>query len=996
MSKYVFISYAHNESYSYEVIKFKDQLAEQLIVHDFKIFFDVDKLQEGDWERKIDANICKSEWFIFIVSKRSVSYSGFCLNELSRAHERNIKIIPVLLDNSSVPITINRLQRYSLFENNGIVTEKKIIEAVAKISNLIISNSEVGYFDEDIMLEQSLRPINFESEISRHRLGFTGREQLFSEVERWLYSNESKNKLFLVKAFPGFGKTAFSANCSLRFNDAIGAVHFCKFDNAQNADAKRIVTSIAFWLGCKLSAYREELVDIVKKNGRLYDDPGHNATSLFGLLFVDALSHIKHDDSPVLVIIDALDEAIWQGHINNELCNLLRMHVDMLPKWFKILVTTREDSSIISDLMNVSVTYELTREVNESDLKQFFKDEIRRLGRVKDDEQLNKTIDLLFTKSEGSFIYAREIINKIIKEGIALDKIDELPNGLYELYKSTFNRIFDVLHRINYEEVRPFLELLCVTPEELTVSFICEYFDWSETEMRKKLDVLSSLVSLKEESVNACSGQKDRCFKPIVKKVDVIHKTIKDWLTQSNESGYDYAGKYHISEHDAYLNLLNYIEENLIKENEYNLYALRHYGMVLIKLIEREPRDDNRKVFLNKLFAMLINGEFQNERISKLTLDVALKTCSSELRCYYEYCGNDIYQVYKSKTFISVFSKHRRYLYNSGLFFLLKKVGFSKFLSIDCSDWGLEGEVGKTFYHYITEDFNKTISSVNEIVTAKKYRRMLAKNKRLKAELFNVKGLAQRKIVDFSEALKSFDEAIKNAADCNYSYELSLAYLIKSKINIRMCNEKECRENGALAIKWLNDAIEKSDNYNIKLDYTLFLAEEYRVLCDNMIWVFDLEAASYYMKQSQNIYSNHVTTDRYYIRSQYTKLFLRIEKGEKDLLNKIDNIESKIHDGLYDIGQINIIKSIYLMLYGNNKDEALVAAKKAYNAYDKINCPLEREEACCLYNIIAEEIENVNKLPMSSINSFINNWLIFYREHIIRLKNTIRGSDYGE
>lgn len=990
MSKYIFISYAHNDGHDDVVIKFKDLLIHELRPVGFEIFFDKDKLKEGDWQRKLEANICKSDWFIFIVSKKSVSYTGYCLNELTMAHEKNIKIIPVVLDDSPVPITINRLQRFFLYGNNGVVCNDAINEVVKELVSIIKDNKEVGYYDEDLMLEQALRPISCVAEISRHRSGYIGREELFKRVESWLGAREAKNKLFLVKAFPGFGKTAFSANCSLLFNQAIGAVHFCKFDNAEKADAKHIVTSLAFWLGCKLPAYRRELINIIKKsNGRLYNDPNHNATSLFDLLFVDTLARIEHDGSSVLVIIDALDEAIWQGHINNDLCNLLRMYVGMLPKWFKILVTTRDDSSIISDLMNVSVTYEFTRDINEKDIKSYFATQLKTLGSLEEDV-LNNTIELLFKKSEGSFVYAREIINKISQENILLENIDDLPNGLYELYKSTFDRIFKVLCRMNYEDVSPLLGLICITPEELTDSFLCQYFDWTDTVMRKRLDVLSSVIRLKDEIID------DNCDSSYIekkscKKIDIIHKTLIDWLTQSNDEGYPYAGEYHISKHDAYVGMFEYMRNIYEKNSKYSTYCLRHYGMVLIQLIESEKRVDNRSRYIEYLQDMLTDEGFQNERIALLTLDTAIKMCADEMRCYYKYIGIKIYNLYNSSTFIKIFSKYRRYLYNSGLFFTLKRIGFSDFLDSVTSDWELEGEVGKIFYYYITENFDKTIKAVNEITSSRKYKRELAKNKKLYAELYNVKGLAQRKLVDFNGAMQSFNAAIKYAEDCNYSFELSLAYLIKSKINVRMDCVAECKSNGDFAVSWLKKAIKNADNYNTQLDYTLFLAEEYRVLCDNMIWAGDIEAATEYMNCSENIYSNHVTTDRYYIRSQYTMLFLRIVKNEDNLLGKIKAVEAKIKDGNYDVGQINIVKALFLLLNQGDKGEACKAARKAYTAYSGINCPLEQEEARCLHNIIVDEIGSGAKIPEYTGNEYINVWILLFEKYIKSLMASVRG-----
>lgn len=47
-----------------------------------------------------------------------------------------------------------------------------------------------------------------------------------------------------------------------------------------------------------------------------------------------------------------------------------------------------------------------------------------------------------------------------------------------------------------------------------------------------------------------------------------------------------------------------------------------------------------------------------------------------------------------------------------------------------------------------------------------------------------------------------------------------------------------------------------------KISNILFFAEDYRVLCDKMIWAYDLDVAQDDMDKSQEIYIKYVTTDR--------------------------------------------------------------------------------------------------------------------------------------
>lgn len=952
--KNVFISYGHND-FDEAILQFKSQLEAKLMQNDFSFFFDKDFLYEKDWEEKINSHIKASKWMLFLVSKRSISKDGYCLNELCRACEQKLKIIPILLDDSEVPLSINRLQRYDLKSFDGKVNSTKIILVANEIAEILLGNKEQGFADEDLSLKQALNPIDFQLDISKHYENFTGRENAFEKVNDWLYSEDGN--IFLITAFPGFGKSAFSANCCWRFQKEIGAIHFCKFDNSDKADSKRIITSIAYSLAQKIPEYKIALSHMTDITDILSSSSQKNANRVFELLLVEPLDDFYRDE-PILVIIDALDEAIWQGQINNDFCRLLRIYKSKLPSWLKILVTAREDSSILNELQYVSIRYVFTRELNKEDIKKYFSCQLKKIGI---DDCQDKIAEKLFVKSEGCFEYAKEVINYIrkYKIDISIGTIDFLPTGLYGLFFDSFERIFGNSANNNYDDFVPLLELICVMPEELTLQFVKDYSSWNERELAQKLDIISSLISLHGS------------------KLEVVHKTLKDWLISHNHSG-----KYFISEVDGYSKLLNYVAEKSDSNHMHNFY-LKHYGVILIELIEKTGGTDSA-IYLNKLSEILLDMDFQMQRLALLTLDAGFKMCIKELATVYKHNNNLLVSIFGSDTFKVIFSTYRRLLYNSGLFFSLKRIGFSEYLKTHVDDWGLDGEVGKIFYYYITEDFENTINLIKIILS--KYSGELSNRPNLLAEIYNVKGLTLRKLVEFDKALKSFDSAIEYGLLSDYNFELSMAYLIKSKIEIRMGNIDGCVQDGETAIAYIIKAIKQAKNSDEKLSHMLFMAEEYRVLCDNMIWANDLVSAQTYMDKSQEIYIKFATTDRYYIRAQYTKLLLKIAKHEKNLLNEFELIEKQIYDSRYDLGYINILKSIYLIANEQNLEEAFICSFKSYNIYNEIGCFLEKEEAATICNNISDQDFMIgHHIESCSENKFIIWWIKFFNDFISKL-----------
>ena len=114
----IFISYGHN-TYD-DIIK---RVAEDIRKCNYSVFVDVDYLKQGDWEKIIDNHIKDSKFFLFFISKKSTSQEGYCLNELCRAGEIGATIIPIKLDESLTPLSINKYQRLNLEEcinPNGI------------------------------------------------------------------------------------------------------------------------------------------------------------------------------------------------------------------------------------------------------------------------------------------------------------------------------------------------------------------------------------------------------------------------------------------------------------------------------------------------------------------------------------------------------------------------------------------------------------------------------------------------------------------------------------------------------------------------------------------------------------------------------------------------------------------------------------------------------------------------------------------------------------
>ena len=902
--KNVFISYGHGK---YDgVVK---RLADDLRGFGFQVFLDVDYLKQGDWEDIINEHILASKYFIFMVSSRSVSHDGYCLNELCRAGENNSEIIPVKLDESMIPLSINKHQRLSLISSvspDGEIIENNYKRFLTSLAEILSGKAQLGFSDADMRLRASLKPVSSKELTYRYYSTFCGRADVFEAFENFLKSNK---KVFWLNAGPGTGKTAFSSMLTWRYPEHVGALHLCKFNNSDRVNPKVIISSIAYQLSEAVPQYREKLMALMELD-TLFEK---NAPRIFEYLLVEPLSGVDCDRT-VAVVIDALDECSFRG--SNEICSILQRAKDSLPSWLKFFVTSRNEAIIRRTLLPIADTYVLSAEKTEDDLSEYY--------RLQFPDASQDKIDLLLSKTEGSFLYAVEIVKQIKDDNLALD----------------------------YESVKPLLEFLCVEQEPTEVAFLEDFLDWDEYVLKNILSRISGLFPIK-------SGF-----------IEPLHKSLIDWLT-SDDMGQDF----YISRKNGYKRLLSYIEEQYQSGSwRNNKYVLKYFGSVLIELKQ-----------FTRLSQILNDYELVTAMIDFFEFDSGLESYLAQLEALNSSDKRLCVSLFSGETFIRIFSENRRLLYNSGMFFKLKELGLSVALRQDNSDWGLEGEVGKVFYYYIVEDFSKAIKKAGSLLGADNGQMSAS----ILSELYNVKGLSERKLVLFDDALESFERSIEYAElamdeqDDTHSdaeFELSLAYLIKGKIYLSTLRFDESNKSCKRAVKILSRKIDEMPESDKRTSNLLFLAEDYRVSAYGYIWQREFELAEDRLLHAEEIYrENSNTVDRYYIRFQYTSLFNKIMQGQTaGVQQEIGELLATVKASKYDKGQLYFLAALDAYLHHADDEkltlDALKYAQTASDIYDSIDALLEKSECDLLVEYLSGRVGK-RALIDSEDNEYIDNWI---------------------
>ena len=353
------------------------------------------------------------------------------------------------------------------------------------------------------------------------------REWVFDRVQNWLDDRSSQNRVMVISGNAGMGKSVIAAVICKRMQEAgrLSGSHFCQYNNVRYFKPQLMIQSLACHLSHALPEYKQALVEQLSRNlGTDLNNMG--VEELFSLLFKEPLSAVGDPGRNMLTVIDGLDESEYQGR--NELLDVIANQFCKLPIWIHFLVTTRPALNIAEKLKHLKpLELKSDGEENLEDVRVFC---LKRLQHV-ELANVDEFVERLVLKSEGLMLYAYFSLlsitanESIFHEG---DLSGCLPLGISSVYHSYFKRLErELLEELDIKEEN-FLNLLSAmtaSREPLPVGFVSKVLvpgiDSSLTR-RKVLKALSS--------VSAPLPIRDDCL-------HVIHKSVKDWLTDVSHYG---------------------------------------------------------------------------------------------------------------------------------------------------------------------------------------------------------------------------------------------------------------------------------------------------------------------------------------------------------------------------------------------------------------------------------------------------------------------------
>jgi WD40 repeat protein len=447
-----------------------------------EVWLDTQRIRGGvSWEEQIEQAILNSDVVVSLLTPHAVRRpGGVCLDEISMARYNNRHIVPVMVIDCRPPLGIYRLDWVDFHEWQS---PARYEHALARLLDAIGSAEPTVEGTYSKMLSK-LKPLDFGIEVGRLVRDFTGREWLFAELDQWL--KESSSRVFFITGDPGTGKSAVMAYLQHTHPDVV-ACHFCSATRRDSINPEVFVRSLAAQLATQLPGFRAALDSALDRVVEV--DPG----SLLRGLVAEPL-RAESPERPVLLVIDALDEAMAFGHGN--IATLLSDGLRDLPPWVRLVLSSRKEPEVI-DFFSSFPPHEIgaSHPENLENIRLYLRhrlaepDLVAILARVQTTPE--RVSEMIATKGAGVFLYVALAVEGLRTGEISPANPDSFPNGLVGFYQTFFERRFPGGE--GYEQIRPLLDVICATREPLTSEQIGGFLGRDRFEVERDLERVAPL-----------------------------------------------------------------------------------------------------------------------------------------------------------------------------------------------------------------------------------------------------------------------------------------------------------------------------------------------------------------------------------------------------------------------------------------------------------------------------------------------------------------------
>lgn len=313
-----------------------------------------------------------------------------------------------------------------------------------------------------------IRDGQFRSLVDERTRGFIGRDFIFDAVDQVLAGERFRSGYLLIHGEPGIGKTSLASMLVLRRK----CVHHFNVASGNIRSARQFLENV-----CAQLIARFEL-DHATLPASVGDDSG-----FLSQLLTEAVQKAEeHDELPVVVVVDALDEADDTGLARG--ANRLFLPRTLPPGVF-FVVTTREQSDFKLTVDHAQAIWirdddaENTRDVARY-IETFVEQHPDSMhGRVHEwGIDLAEFVEQLTKLSEGNFMYLTYVLPEIERGELSqstVGSVDALPRGLEDYYRRHWREMKDLETERFKNLQRPVLCYVAVSREPVTVTQVAEW-----------------------------------------------------------------------------------------------------------------------------------------------------------------------------------------------------------------------------------------------------------------------------------------------------------------------------------------------------------------------------------------------------------------------------------------------------------------------------------------------------------------------------------------
>ena len=416
----------------------------------------------------------------------------------------------------------------------------------------------------------NLKFFDFTDFIISSREEFTGRRWLYEEMEQALEHNDKRG--VLLTGNPGSGKSAFlshllcSKTSSSVVHNRILAHHFCMHFDKKTQDGVSFVRNLANMIATEFSEYRQNILDDAFARRVLYKDCSQDPEWCFEYAILRPLKKIRPQPRDSwYILVDALDECFNE---KADIVNILKTKARRLPKWLKLIVSSRNESTIVAGLEGLQ-KIELRSDSKENledidtyltlkvfSLKESVVERFKTSLSIRDNDAPTEImVSNLAKEGEGNFQYVKVVLDLWLTSGGNIDW-KTFPKTLESTYQLYFERKYAAPE--SFRPLREIFEILVAAHTPLSIKEMHPMFQIDNPTVDLEYDIMSKLSQVSLFLWYGSEGDRIRIY----------HASLAEWLTSDANKG----KVFYVKKQNGHNRLAKYYlkeaEESILNPNE--------------------------------------------------------------------------------------------------------------------------------------------------------------------------------------------------------------------------------------------------------------------------------------------------------------------------------------------------------------------------------------------------------------------------------------------